>query len=614
MGTDDSNSREQLLRELIEARGQLAAQEQRCLELSEELALLKGKKQSECDRLISAACHILSPRETEEALRQCEESIHPNFKSVLSPDADQGAMDLADLIDAEAFQKLMEEFYAVARIPMSIIDIKGRVLVGVGWQDICTQFHRMHPEAGGNCLESDTVLSAGLAQGEHRLYKCKNNMWDMVTPIMVAGQHVGNIFTGQFFFTDETVDRELFRAQARKYGFDEEGYLAALDRVPRLSRETVDRGMRFFLKLAEELSKLGHSNLNLARLLYERALLTDSLLESRSNLEAALASMTDAVFISDAQGRFVNFNEAFATFHRFRNKEECSKSFAENLEILDLFTPNGKQAPPDQRPVARALRGETATLAEYKIKRKDTGDTWFGSYSFGPIRNKDDEIIGSAVVARDITKHKRAEAQLRQQKSILDSVMRTTDVMLVLLDPQFNFVWVNQAYAATCQMKPDEMVGKNHFALYPQDENEAIFRRVRDSGEGVFFKDKPFVFPDQPERGVTYWDWSLTPVKEESGTVTGLVFSLRETTKFKQAADDLRRSSQFPEENPNPVLRVATNGSLLYANAPARDWLDKLGWKADEQLPALVQAVVTEARGNLLPFKTNSIIPILPYT
>ena len=41
---------------------------------------------------------------------------------------------------------------------------------------------------------------------------------------------------------------------------------------------------------------------------------------------------------------------------------------------------------------------------------------------------------------------------------------------------------------------PEEMVGKNHFALYPNPENEAIFRRVRDTGKGIFYKDKLFVF------------------------------------------------------------------------------------------------------------------------
>ena len=169
-------------------------------------------------------------------------SSDETLQSLLDAEGEINGLNLDDLIEPEALQRLMNDFYLLARIPMSIIDRHGRLLVGVGWQDICTTFHRQHPETAAHCLESDTQLSAGLQQGESRLYRCKNNMRDMATPIVVGGRALGNIFSGQFFFKDEVVDRELFRAQARRYGFDAPEYLAALDRVPRLSREAVDRG------------------------------------------------------------------------------------------------------------------------------------------------------------------------------------------------------------------------------------------------------------------------------------------------------------------------------------------------------------------------------------
>ena len=67
---------------------------------------------------------------------------------------------------------------------------------------------------------------------------------------------------------------------------------------------------------------------------------------NRAELEAALAAATDAVFISDAEGRLVDFNEAFATFHRFKNKDECGK--AEYAELLDVFLADGELARLDQ--------------------------------------------------------------------------------------------------------------------------------------------------------------------------------------------------------------------------------------------------------------------------
>jgi PAS domain S-box-containing protein len=137
----------------------------------------------------------------------------------------------------------------------------------------------------------------------------------------------------------------------------------------------------------------------------------DALRESQAKLEAAMASATASVIITDAEGRFVDFNDAFATFYRFKSKAECARSFAECASIIDVFLPGGEPAPREMYAIQRALRGETATDAEYTFRRKDTGESWIGSLSFGPIRDKDGAIIGSAVTSREITEAKRAEEE-----------------------------------------------------------------------------------------------------------------------------------------------------------------------------------------------------------
>jgi PAS domain S-box-containing protein len=177
---------------------------------------------------------------------------------------------------------------------------------------------------------------------------------------------------------------------------------------------------------------------------------------------------------------------------------------------------------------------------------------------------------------------RRAEEALARERVLLDAVMNATDVMLVYLDAEFNFVWVNAAYAETCKMRPEEMIGKNHFALYPHEENETIFRRVRDTGGPVFYKDKPFEFPDQPERGITYWDWSLVPVKDDSGRVTGLVFSLRETTKYKEAEMALAASEarfrRMAEISADIIFQIDPVGEILYISPVIRSF----GYTADQ--------------------------------
>jgi PAS domain S-box-containing protein len=225
-------------------------------------------------------------------LHESERRVRRKLESILSPTGDLGNLDLADILDIPAVQSMVEDFYKLAGVPLFILDLKSTVLVSMGWQEICTKFHRAHPEACKNCQESDRELSTGVVPGEFKLYKCKNNLWDVVTPIIVGGQQVGNLFSGQFFFTDEPVDYALFRAQAKKYGFDEQEYLAALERVPRLSREAVNTGMAFYIKLAQLLSQLSYSGIKLARSMAETGRANEELAASVKEMEAFTYSVS----------------------------------------------------------------------------------------------------------------------------------------------------------------------------------------------------------------------------------------------------------------------------------------------------------------------------------
>jgi len=144
----------------------------------------------------------------------------------------------------------------------------------------------------------------------------------------------------------------------------------------------------------------------------------------------------------------------------------------------------------------------------------------------------------AAVIFSDVTDRHNAEAErerlladLSQQTHLLDAVVESTLTHLVYLDRDFNYIWVNNTYAQSRGYDPDRMVGLNHFDLYPDPENEAIFRQVRDSGQSAEFREKPLEFADHPERGVTYWDWTLTPIERDAGDVEGLVFALSDVTE-----------------------------------------------------------------------------------
>lgn len=244
------------------------------------------------------------------------------------------------------------------------------------------------------------------------------------------------------------------------------------------------------------------------------------------------------------------------TFYDFTHPEEFDNNRAGVQQLLDGIIP--------------FLRMEKRYI------RKDGCIIW-GDMSSAVVRDVTGRPLYMVTHVYDITDRKQAELSLietrkalEMERDILQAVMNgAKNSNLVFLDRDFNFVCVNETYAQTCGYQPEQMIGKNHFDLYPNAENESIFAGVRDTGEPAEFHDKPFVFPDQPERGLTYWDWTLTPIKGSLGQVTGLVLSLFETTDRKQSEEKLKIALEGVQRysgETDAILSSMLDAVLVYSN------------------------------------------------
>ncbi|OPX83519.1 MAG: Sporulation kinase A [Pelotomaculum sp. PtaB.Bin104] len=172
----------------------------------------------------------------------------------------------SELVDIPNLQKLMEGLYIASGISSGIHDADGNPLVAVGWREICTKFYRVNNETELLCRQSDVYIKRNLQEILHNketyiCYTCANGLIDAAAPIIIDGEHVATIFHGQFLF--EEPDKEQFRRQARRYGFNEEEYMKALDTVPIYTRERLDSIMVFFRQLAETLAQMGLAQLRL---------------------------------------------------------------------------------------------------------------------------------------------------------------------------------------------------------------------------------------------------------------------------------------------------------------------------------------------------------------
>jgi PAS domain S-box-containing protein len=82
---------------------------------------------------------------------------------------------------------------------------------------------------------------------------------------------------------------------------------------------------------------------------------------------------------------------------------------------------------------------------------------------------------------------------------------------------------------------------------------------------------------------------------DSKGEPTGFRWLIRDITELNRAKEMIQSTAQFPEENPFPVLRVASNGTLLYANRAAASLLAKWQCSNGALMPEFVQLALTTA-------------------
>jgi PAS domain S-box-containing protein len=273
----------------------------------------------------------------------------------------------------------------------------------------------------------------------------------------------------------------------------------------------------------------------------ERKESREALAQAYQRLQWLLASLPVGVAIAqDPECRLITFNPAGAALFEAEIGENVTISSVEPGRRSHQHLHNGRPLAPHELPLQRAV-AEDREIHDIEIEVvASDGQRRDCRIDAAPVRDLNGVVVGGIAVMADITAQKRllqVERERAQDARLLDTIVENTDNQLAYLDRDFNFVRVNGAYARGCGRAPEQLVGRNHFELFPNAENEAIFKRVRDTGKLARYHEKPFEYPNWPERGVTYWDWTLAPIKDEKGEAEGLVLALTDVTAQVKARE-----------------------------------------------------------------------------
>jgi PAS domain S-box-containing protein len=272
-----------------------------------------------------------------------------------------------------------------------------------------------------------------------------------------------------------------------------------------------------------------------------------------------LHQIHDSVISTDLEGYVVTWNKGAERIFGYSAQE----GFGKHISFV---------YPPDQHEflqyeVIEPLKKKGRHEIEVRMRRK-SGEDFYAHLSLSMLRNKEGLEIGMIGSSVDLTERRQMEEELRRSREeleirvrertaelseanqdlqktaeLLEKLFANINIMIAYTDKDFNFVRVNRTLAEDDGRDPEFFVGKNLFDLFPNIDKED-FTKVVETGEPNSGYEKPFVHPEHPERGVTYWHWDLQPVKEPDGKVAGVVSSFMNVTERKRAEEALLESEK----------------------------------------------------------------------
>lgn len=133
----------------------------------------------------------------------------------------------------------------------------------------------------------------------------------------------------------------------------------------------------------------------------------------------------------------------------------------------------------------------------------------------------------------------RARADLLADE--VERVWSAPVTLFALLDRDLRVVRVNEAFARNNRMEPADFVGKRLLDLFPDTGSDTIFHEVVEEGRPFSERARPYEHVTREDPGLTYWDWSVHPIRRGDGPVEQVVLAVADATERVRASSELTR-------------------------------------------------------------------------
>lgn len=317
--------------------------------------------------------------------------------------------------------------------------------------------------------------------------------------------------------------------------------------------------------------------------------------------KAILDNIPDYAWLKDQEGRYIMVNQAFAELVGKKREEIVGRT---DTEVWPAHLAE-RYREEDQEVIASGIR---RFLME-PLTRPDGLEVWVETVKT-PITGPDGTIVGTTGIGRDVTKRMAMEDALRRSEEKYRVFLENFQGIAFRAKPDLSPAHIFGDVEGITGYTPEIFLSGEvdwREIVHPDDRemfNAFVADLIERQGAGALD------FRIMKKDGSVGWiHEQIQTIQDPEGETKILQGSLYDITARKVAEEKAQNLAKFPEESPEPILRVRADGMVLYANPASRPLMDLWGIKEGSMVPedlwAFVRDTFTAGEGRRKDFQVD---------
>ena len=262
---------------------------------------------------------------------------------------------------------------------------------------------------------------------------------------------------------------------------------------------------------------------------------TQELQKSEERYRSLVENASEMVFRTDVNGYFTFVNTAMLCISGYEEKEIIGRQYTILLcpekreEALRFF---GQQL----------VKGIANTYSEYPVLTKDGQEFWVGQNAHLVVEGG--KVSGFQIVARDITKRRKAEDALRESEEKYRIILESIEEGYYEVDLAGNFTFFNDSLCRIIGYPKEEIMGMNNRQYTDKEHQKKLFKmfnKVYRTGQSTKEFDWQITRKDGTKR---YIEVSVSLQKNSSGNPIGFHGIAHDITERKRMEEKLLDSEK----------------------------------------------------------------------